>query len=560
MKFKLLVKPKLVISIILLIICFIPIFIQGERSWILVHDNLDSEFVYLHLLKQSNNLFPFNSSGVVPQVFNGLDANFFHSEFSFIRLLFWLLPSFWAYVINSLLVRIIGVVGMQLLITTYFKSSDIPPLLTVFISLSFGLLPIYSLYGLSVMGQPILAWCFLNLRLKVKVYISLIIVFLFAFYTHFAMSAPFLLTAVFLFAIGHILFNKEVSPIYFIGLGVLFIGFFLSNYLTIQGFIFNDVPSHREDWHFKAKSVPEIFGIFINTLISGQYHSSKLVTLPILLFGFFISLRKPKNSKGIRIIIISILIICLFNSVYDNIAVLLESQFHILTKFRFNRFTFLLPFLFFLLLIKCFSFFPDMKKTIVTVSLIFFIFNLNLNAEIKFNAANLILDKTRTENQTNFSEFYSKDLFEEVNQYIGLPKEEYRVVSLGIHPSVSQFNGFYTLDSYQNNYPKSYKKKFRRVIEKELEKNEELKSYYDSWGSRCYLFSSELKETCFLNCKKTDYVSVNHLDINTFVLYQMGCKYLFSAVYISNAKDLHLTFTKSFENNESPYKIYLYKL
>ena len=70
-----------------------------------------------------------------------------------------------------------------------------------------------------------------------------------------------------------------------------------------------------------------------------------------------------------------------------------------------------------------------------------------------------------------------------------MPVEDYRVASIGIHPAIAQYNGFYTLDTYNNFYPLSYKHEFRKIIEKELEKNKKIRNYFDAWGGRCYFFT-----------------------------------------------------------------------
>ena len=108
-------RRVLLVSVLLLLVSFVPVLILGKDAYVLIHDNLDSEFVYYHVLKESGNLFNYDSSAVVPQVFNGLNTRYFHSEFSLIRLFFYALPSFWAYWMNSLLVRLIGLLGMFLL-------------------------------------------------------------------------------------------------------------------------------------------------------------------------------------------------------------------------------------------------------------------------------------------------------------------------------------------------------------------------------------------------------------------------------------------------------------
>ena len=551
---------SLFLSIGILIVLFLPILLLGEDSYILLHDNLDSEFIYLHLLKVSNNLFTLNDSGVLTQVFNGLSTKSIHSEFSFIRVLFYLFPSFWAYVINSLLIRIVGIVGMHLLISTYFKDVKMSRILTIIIPLSFGLLPVYSLYGLSVMGQPLLLWSFLNLRDHIKIYLSFLIILLFPFYAHFAMTAPFLLIALFIYGMGFVLAKRTISINYFFAIGLLFVAYLIANYISIANFIFGDFISHRKEWHLQEKNLTQIVSTFISTSIFGQYHSSKIFGLPVLLLGVYVFIKKRRDSIHIAILLLTIVTIGLFYSVYKNIAVSLEEQVHILTTFQFDRFTFLLPFLYYLLLLNCLYFVTKSNLTMILVTSTFCLANVFYNDEIKLNAAKLVLPKSKTENIVSFSEFYSHDVFQLVNQYIGFSQENYRVVSLGLHPSIAQYNGFYTLDSYQNNYPLDYKNQFREVIVEELNKNQDLKAYYEDWGSRCYVFSAELKETCYLDCEKEISKSVNHLNINTNKLKQMGCDYILSAVNILNADDLNLKFEQSFESNESRYRIHLYKL
>jgi hypothetical protein len=409
------------------------------------------------------------------------------------------------------------------------------------------------------MGQPLLAWSFLNLKSNYKTYVSFIIVFLFPFYSHFAMTAPFILSALFIYGVGVFWVKKRISTNYLFGIALLFFSYILANYLTLQNFIFGDVVSHREAWHLESNSINKMITSFFYTAFMGQFHSSKIFGLPVLLLGGYIVLKRFNSYRTICLIILSLVVIFLFHSVYKNIAAQLENHLHILTSFNFGRFTFLLPFLLYLLLIKCFSWFSELKSLIIITATIFFLANLYFNNEVKLNVTQLILPKS-TDKIITFSEFYSEDIFQKVAKYIDLPQENYKVVSLGIHPSIAQFNGFYTLDSYQNNYPLSYKMRFRKVIEGELNKSKKLKDYFDDWGSRCYLFSSELGETWYLNSNKTSKVSVNNLNINTIILKQMGANYILSVVTILNAKALKLNLERVFESNQSPYKIYLYRL
>lgn len=154
-------------------------------------------------------------------------------------------------------------------------------------------------------------------------------------------------------------------------------------------------------------------------------------------------------------------------------------------------------------------------------------------------------------------EFYAESLFKEIKEHIALPQEEYRVASIGIHPAVSQYNGFYTLDTYNNFYPLSYKHQFRKIIEKELAKNKTTRKYFDKWGGRCYIFTAQLGKRYMI--KKDSKRHLKHLELNTDVFKEMGGRYIFSAIPIDNAEQNQLLLDKVFVAKNSAWKIYLYK-
>lgn len=128
-----------------------------------------------------------------------------------------------------------------------------------------------------------------------------------------------------------------------------------------------------------------------------------------------------------------------------------------------------------------------------------------------------------------------------------------------MHPAVSQYNGFYTLDSYQVNYPLDYKHSFRKIMEKELAKSEKNRVYFDTWGNRCYLFVSELEDNTAMNTRWNS-KPVQNLEIDSEALYDMGGRYIFSAVEILNYKDNNLDLFGVFENDSSPWKIWVYSV
>ena len=78
----------------------------------------------------------------------------------------------------------------------------------------------------------------------------------------------------------------------------------------------------------------------------------------------------------------------------------------------------------------------------------------------------------------NFKQFFAEELFTKIKSDIGDKTNSFRIVSLGIHPSIASYNGFFTLDFYLNNYPLKYKHEFRQIISGELKKNMELQKFF----------------------------------------------------------------------------------
>ncbi len=552
-------------GLIIIVFLILPYLILRGDAHLIIHDNLDSDFIYLHLLKKSGLLFSLDGNSIVPQVMNGLPRGLFHSEFSFIRLLFYFLPSFWAYVVNSMIVRITGFIGMYLLARDYLiKSND--KLILLLFSAIFSVIPLYTLYGLSVMGQPLLIWAFINLYYNRKDKVNWIIIALFPFYAHFALIAPFILFTLFVYGLVKVFADKKINLKYFYGIFVLLVCFILANNITLKAFLFaNNYVSHRSEWVGSSITLNQSADLFRNTFIWGQFHSSTIFALPIYFIGLIALLINIKDIRKVRtlsLIFLFIVLICVFYGSYPNLSYTLQNSLKILVLFQFNRFTFLLPFFLFVIFGLSIKFiYNKLHPVLILIFIMIPAFSVLLqNEEIRVNYAKIINETGSNADMPGFNHYYAPDLFYEITEYVNMPVNCFKVVSIGIDPSVAQFNGFYTLDSYQNNYPLSYKHEFRRIIEKELDKDADLKKYFDSWGSRCYLFSSELRNNCDWQCFKKSNVIIQNLDIDTEILKEMGCEYILSAVPVENHNKINLDFLQKFTNDNSIWNIYLYKI
>ncbi|WP_252346559.1 DUF6044 family protein, partial [Listeria monocytogenes] len=230
----------------------------------------------------------------------------------------------------------------------------------------------------------------------------------------------------------------------------------------------------------------------------------------------------------------------------------IKEHVEIMRTFNFSRFHFLQPFLFYGLfalaivyLIKKGNWWRKLAYVVVALQLVVVFAN---NSEIYYRTGN---------GSPSINQFYATEQMEEIKDYIGKPQSSYRVGSIGLHPSVSQESGFYTVDGYVNSYPLAYKRAFRKIIAGELDKSPVLEDYYDNWGNRCYIFSAELGKN--YDFGKDSKKHIKQLDFNSEAFKKVGGKYILSAVPIDNASEVGLQFEKAFDNKESYWKIYLYK-
>ena len=104
---------------------------------------------------------------------------------------------------------------------------------------------------------------------------------------------------------------------------------------------------------------------------------------------------------------------------------------------------------------------------------------------------------------------------------------------------------------------KVWRHEFRKIIEKELAKNKTIRTYFDEWGGRCYIFTDELGKHYMF--KKNSKKRLKNVELNIDHFKKMGGRYIFSAVPIENAVKNNLSLEKIFISKTSAWKIHLYK-
>lgn len=155
----------------------------------------------------------------------------------------------------------------------------------------------------------------------------------------------------------------------------------------------------------------------------------------------------------------------------------------------------------------------------------------------------------------SYGEFYSEGLFEKAKEDIGYEGEW--SAAYGFHPAILEYNDIATLDGYPGFYEQSYKTAFRRVIAPALSRVPESKEYFDTWGARAYLYSGT--DLSIVGAVRSYQVTDTDIYIDTEAFKELGGSYIFSRILLSNEKEAGLMLIGAYEEEASPYTLYVYK-
>ncbi|MEQ2525351.1 DUF6044 family protein [Bacillaceae bacterium CLA-AA-H227] len=546
-------KKQMIIAHIIIAIYLLPLLILGENAHIRVHDNLDSNIAWYKVLSNSGQMFG-SINATIPQVINGLPRNALGTEYSLIVWLYYLFPTMIAYFCSQAITRFVAFWGMYLLLKKHFIPQREWTFINVGVALAFSLTPFWPSGMLSTLGMPLALWAFLNVRNGERSWKNYLVLTLLPLYSSFVLGFFFFLVAIGLLWIFDMIRGKGINLKFLLSIVYMIILYMFVEYRLVSSFLFSTEPNSRDEYFHARLHLWRVIRLTFKNFILGHTHVMSvhgLVILPVLLLALYIIINRKlwKKEKAFWILLVINFVLSswyafwFYKGWYP-----LTVRFHVLDTFNFARFHFLRPLIIYLgfalglkILFEHITLRPIVHFFIVAQILLLFAFN----------------DEIIHHTKPTVKQFYAEELFQHIKDYIGLPVEEYRVASIGIHPAIAQYNGFYTLDTYNNFYPLTYKYAFRRIIEKELAKNKRIRTYFDEWGGRCYLFTDELGKHYMF--KKNSKQKLINLELNTDAFKEMGGRFLFSAVPIKNAKENHLQLEKTFTNKDAAWKIYLYK-
>ncbi len=558
------------VGLIILLLTQIPTLLLGTDSIVPYHDQLDGEIIaYIYQAK-----YLFSETDIIPEFLNGAPKTSLTPPAPLAVLLFRFFSPFTAYTILQFTVQLFAYIGMFLLANRVTDNKYIA--LTVAVLYTF--LPFLPAYGLAHYGAPMLLLCFWNLYDKKHLILSYLYIIIYA-----SMSSLVLIGFVWLMAgfvaIGIILCKKSRKSHYHVPIGVvaMLLIYTLENAtLMAQVLGFSDgFVSHKTD--YTLNSTP-FFTQFISNLTTSNSHvpDHHFALVPLiggaLLFCLFTRKKQTvENKESARRIlcILLFLIVCCALAAFSETSLIVSLRQNIgaLGTIQFSRIMWITPVFWYIALALSLSILWSGKGFVRYLQYIFSVAALGIlcftcmkTAFVKPCLQELLLPNYET---ISWSDYYALNIMDQVEDFIeseeGLAIHEYKVANLGIDPCAALYHGFYCVDGYSNNYPVKYKYSFRPVIAPELEKSEYLRSYYDDWGNRCYLLSSEIPG--YFNIEKGSFY-YSYLSLDTEALKELGCDYILSAAYIIPAEDMNLTLLREepFTTDDSYYQIFIYKI
>ena len=578
----------------LLVVFFSYFFLLWKDCVFEINDQLD-ETLFTYVL---NGKYLFSGVKSYPEMLGGVPKGGMSVSACLFIPLYKFLPVFQAFMIQYIIVVATAYVGMYLCVKELTGSEIIGFLCGGM----FMFLPYQPVYGLSVVGGPLVFYAFLCLYKRKHVIIDRLLILYFALGANLVLLGYVALGFVFLADIW-ILVSGKKNKRFLLGSLELLLAYILINFSLFSELFLGGggYVSHREEMVITGNG--DFWGsawdIFLN---SGQHAFSyhRKLILPILAVAVFYGFRwkgwkrgtdaveagraeRARQCRNMYIWLVMILAINVLTALFygfcqsDMVVDFRNSVSGFFHYFSPQRVYWIYPTAWYVaaglaagLLWKDHDFLCKKRLAaghilagaLICVVLVPTAWNIRQNSIWILNKSQY--KNNRSVGLMSWADYFAEDLMREIDAAIfeetGRTKEEYRVASLGMCPAVALEAGFYCIDGYSNNYSLEYKHEFREIIAKELEKCPGMKAYFDDWGSRCYLFTEESQNYYYL-AKDADF-RYEKLELDVEKMKELGGEYLFSAAEIEegNARRMGLELFGVFETEGSYYEVWVYEI
>ncbi|MEM7411066.1 MAG: DUF6044 family protein [Myxococcota bacterium] len=534
---------------------------MGEDGFVRIHDHLDSTLVAWKVLAESGRIFAPNEA-VVPNLLGGLPRAVLPSEWNLQLWLYVVFDPYTASWVNQLLLRGIAWVGMFLLLRDeVFRGEERCLEWSALVALVWAWLPFWPSGGAAIAGQPWAAHALLALRRGGGHWRDWAVLVALPFYGFLIFATAFFIAVFAAFGARDVWRERRLRTPFWGGLVVFAVLHLIVDYrLVVEALSGASFVSHRTEFDPRLLPFRWALGKGWDAFWEGPTHALP-VAWPVMGTTLLLALALPGGRRATRRALAGVLagigaIVLLYVlyrwSGFGPVRTLLSFG----VGFTADRFYTLLPLLWTVGFGLALAGIADRARSPEQRDLwVRTLIGAQLLATVFASDALRVF----AERGISYRAFYAESQFSAIRDAIGRTAGSYRVVSLGLHPTIAAYNGFHTADGYVPNYALEQKHALRRVMAAELEAAPRIARYFDGWGSRAYVFSRELGLDYFHTADREGRVEALRLD--PAALQALGADYVLSAVEIDPvaAQASGLRWRGAFEDPDSAWRLQLYE-
>lgn len=583
---------RYLIGIVLAVQALVFIIFKDE-SYLQIHDNLDLFMAHYQMLKLNHGWYAHN---VTMPMLHGIDRDLLGSEFLLYNMLYIVFPNIWAYFIGYALKIFIGIWSFNLLFKEMLGGRYVKyrPLVLA-TATAFGLIPVFPTYAIAFTSVPLIIYYLVRvykepglielaranvdskgILARILLYLA---IFCYPVFSYFSYHGFFILCYMCVAVIILWVKDKRFPLKNFASICVLALGYMAFEYRLFKAMLFDDTITIRTTMEHGRLTVGQALKVAFDEFVSASFHSEDSHTylvLGVVLIGIIVVnvgyIRRNEAKKcltePINLVMLWIIFNVLIFGFYENegFRTLVETMVPKLTGFEFARTAYFNTLLWYVeLLLVCMKLYDSRIKYarlfaggIASIAVIIVMFMPQVYNDFYYTVYNqvykLLLHKDTS--TVNYREFYSENLFEDIKKNISYNGEW--SAAYGMHPAVLQYNGIATIDGYLGMYPEEYKKQWIEIEEPAFANSPSLASYFEGWGARVSLYSGN-DENTYAPLRNME-VEDKRLMVNMDELKKLDLKYIFSRIELSNADKIGIMLIGTYNNNDSPYTIYVYEI
>ena len=524
---------------------------SGMDSVIRVHDSLDGSQAVLQRMSLGE-LFS-GPNETLDFILGGLPRSSVGSEFALGNLIAALLPLFWSLLVAEIIFRGIAYYGMQRLLGDIGLDSE--RLVMLAVPSLFAIFPFWHPGFASIAGIPLLLSALIRLhRRPDRREIAIIAVF--PLLAQPSSTLPYAILLGGYVAIGLLIrkIPRRVLHVMMWFSGVLAVSEWRQLYAIVAG-----PTSHRiEMTATPAALSSDIFRLGRTLLETVEKHSSDspitivpviVLLLVIVVVASLLLRRVDGPTRTLWVILVAMVGVLLASGAWRFFDRVVRSMAGEYPQFQLDRGVWLLPALTYLAIaaaaVAMFSLVPR------PVAMAFLVAVFAVQGVANWQKADF---SPGIWEQLTLNDFYAPDVFSEVRSIVD---EGAVVASVGLHPAVSVYNGLNAADGYAANYPVDYKHRWRALIVPTLDVDEDLRIYFDQWGSRAYLFQPGLE--IYPACCDEPAQPIDLL-VETDAFEELGITHIVSVAQITNGDDAGLALLGKATAVDSRYNVWVYEV